>query len=52
MFDFVRQEREKLGLSQQELADKARVSLYVVKRIEANKPYSPAAIKISKVAKQ
>ncbi|MEH7521970.1 helix-turn-helix transcriptional regulator [Bacillus sp. JJ1503] len=51
VFDFVKQEREKLGLTRQQLADKADVSIYVVKRIETNKPYNPSALKISKVAK-
>lgn len=51
IFDFVRQEREKLGLTQQQLADKAGVSLYVVKRIETNKPYDPLAWKINAIGK-
>lgn len=51
IFDFVKQQRASLGLTQQQLADKAGVSLYVVKRIEANRPYNPPGIKIIKVAK-
>jgi transcriptional regulator with XRE-family HTH domain len=45
IFDLVRQKREKLGLTQQQLADKAGVSLYVVKRIETDKPYNPLVTK-------
>lgn len=45
IFDLVRQNREELGLTQQQLADKAGVSLYVVKRIETDRPYNPLAWK-------
>jgi transcriptional regulator with XRE-family HTH domain len=51
IFDLVRQRREELGLSQKELAVKAGVSLYVVKRIETAKFYNPLGWKIHAVAK-
>jgi transcriptional regulator with XRE-family HTH domain len=49
IFDLVRQKREERGLTQQQLADKAGVSLYVVKRIETDKPYNPLATKFSAI---
>lgn len=51
IFDFVRKSRVRLGLKQKQLADKAGVSIYVVKRIEKDEPYNPPAIKVSKIAK-
>lgn len=40
--EFVRSRRKDLGLTQLQLANKAGVSVSVVKRFEANKPYSPS----------
>ncbi|MEC1714708.1 helix-turn-helix domain-containing protein [Schinkia azotoformans] len=39
--EFVKQRRKEFGLTQKELADKAAVSLSVVKRFEANRSYNP-----------
>lgn len=52
IFDFVRQRRKELGLTQQQLADKAGVSLSVVKRFEANKPYNPRGTNFIRMAKE
>jgi predicted transcriptional regulator len=38
---FIRKRRNELGLTQQQLADKAGFSLNVVQRFEDNKPYDP-----------
>ncbi|WP_371736916.1 helix-turn-helix transcriptional regulator [Brevibacillus sp. HD1.4A] len=38
---FVRNRRKHLGLTQKQLADRAGVSVSVVQRFEASKPYSP-----------
>jgi len=46
--DYFRNHRKELGLTQQQLADKAGVSLSCVKRFEANKPYNPFGTTIHK----
>lgn len=51
IFDFVRQRRKEFGLSQQQLADKAGVTLSVVKRFEADKPYNPRGTNFIRMAK-
>ncbi|MGO0058599.1 helix-turn-helix domain-containing protein [Brevibacillus fluminis] len=50
-FEFVRNKRKELGLTQQQLATKADLSLYVVKRFEANRPYNPLIVQVEKLAK-
>ncbi|WP_103110663.1 helix-turn-helix transcriptional regulator [Brevibacillus reuszeri] len=39
--DYVRNRRKELGLTQQQLAAKADVSVKVVQKFEANRPYDP-----------
>lgn len=51
IFEFVKQRRRELGLTQVELAEKANVSLYTVKRIEAKRPYNPRGTTFMKLAK-
>lgn len=41
IYEFVKQRRKELRLTQKELANKANVSVSVVKRFEANRPYNP-----------
>jgi len=46
--EYVRNRRKELCLTQRQLAHKAGVSLSVVKRFEANKPYDPYGMTITK----
>lgn len=41
IYEFVKQRRKELGLTQKELADKATVSVSVVKRFESSRSYNP-----------
>lgn len=50
IYDFVRNRRKSLGLTQQQLANIADISLSVVKRIESNNPYNPRGRNIYKLA--
>jgi transcriptional regulator with XRE-family HTH domain len=51
IFEFVSQHRKALGLTQKQLADKSDVTLSVVKRFEAKRPYNLNILKVIKVAK-
>ena len=51
IFEFVKQRRKELNLTQKELAEKAKVSHSVVKRFEAQRPYNPKIGKVIQVAK-
>ena len=49
--EYVRSLRKQKGLTQIELAEKAGVSLTVIKRFESTRPYSPFSSTIGKVRK-
>lgn len=40
-FEFIREQRKKLGLTQMQLAKKAGFSVSVIKRFEAHRSYNP-----------
>ncbi|SDH82583.1 Helix-turn-helix domain-containing protein [Aneurinibacillus thermoaerophilus] len=50
-FEFIRQRRKEMGMTQKEVAEKAGLSLSVIRRFEANRPYNPLANKIFKLAR-
>ncbi|MEC1744156.1 helix-turn-helix domain-containing protein [Schinkia azotoformans] len=50
IYEFVKQRRKELGLTQKELADRATVSVSVVKRFEAKRPYNPRWCSFCKMA--
>lgn len=49
--EYVRSLRKQKGLTQIELAEKAGVSLKVIKRFESTRPYNPISSTIAKVRK-
>jgi transcriptional regulator with XRE-family HTH domain len=49
--EFIQKRRQELGITRKELADAAEVSVSVVKRFEASKPYNPQGNNLFKVAK-
>lgn len=51
IYEFVRNRRKELGLTQNELAEKANVTLSVIKRFEQKKPYNPRGKHVFKLAK-
>lgn len=51
IFDYVKQRRKELGLTQKQVADLAGFSLSTAKRFEINKPFNPYGYNVQRLAK-